>query len=103
MVEVAQTLLGRGFKVRIYEPALNLEALVGSNKRVIDTRMPHLASLLCADLKAAVGAQGLIVAAHKCAPVEELKKLVTAQHRVLDVNGWPELRELPCRYEGFCW
>jgi GDP-mannose 6-dehydrogenase len=103
LVEVAQTLLGRGFKVRIYEPALNLEALVGSNKRVIDTRMPHLASLLCADLKAAVGAQGLIVAAHKCAPVEELKPFVTAKHRVLDVNGWPELRELPCRYEGFCW
>jgi GDP-mannose 6-dehydrogenase len=103
MVEVAQTLLGRGFKVRIYDPTLNLETLVGSNKRVIDTKMPHLASLLCPDLKTALGTQGLVVAAHKCAPVAELKKLVTAKHQVLDVNGWPELRELPWRYEGFCW
>ena len=46
MVEVAQVLLGRGYKVRIYDPALNLGAIVGANRRVIDTRMPHLASLL---------------------------------------------------------
>jgi GDP-mannose 6-dehydrogenase len=103
MLEVAQTLLGRGCKLRIYDPTLNLEMLVGSNKRVIDAKMPHLASLLCPDLKTAIGAQGLIVAAQKCAAMEELRGLVTAEHQVLDVNGWPELRELPCRYEGFCW
>jgi GDP-mannose 6-dehydrogenase len=103
MVEVAQTLLGRGFKIRIYDPTLNLETLVGSNKRVIDTKMPHLSSLLCLDLKTALGSQSLVVAAHKSAPVAELKKFVTAKHHVLDVNGWPELRELPWKYEGFCW
>jgi GDP-mannose 6-dehydrogenase len=103
MLEVAQTLLGRGCKLRIYDPTLNLETLVGSNKRVIDAKMPHLASLLCPDLKTAIGTQGLIVAAQNCAPLEELKKLVTAKHQVLDVNGWTGLRELPCKYEGFCW
>ena len=103
MVEVAQTLLGRGYPLRIYDPALNLAGLVGANKRVIDTKMPHLASLLQADLKSAVGTQGLILAAQQVASVDELKKLVTPRHQVLDVNGWPELRELPCRYDGFCW
>lgn len=103
MLEVAQTLLGRGCTLRIYDPTLNLETLVGSNKRVIDTKMPHLANLLCADLKKAIGAQGLIVAAQKCAPLEQLKQFVTSRHQVLDVNGWPELRELPGKYEGFCW
>ncbi|MBK8000931.1 MAG: UDP-glucose/GDP-mannose dehydrogenase family protein [Verrucomicrobia bacterium] len=103
MVEVAQTLLGRGFKLRIYDPALNLAALVGANKRVIDSKMPHLASLLCPDLKTALGSQGLVVAAQKCAPVADLKQFITAQHHVVDVNGWPELRELPSKYEGFCW
>ena len=103
MVEVAQTLLGRGFKLRIYDPALNLSALVGSNKRVIDMKMPHLASQVCLDLKTALGTRGLVVVAQRCAPVSELKQFITAQHQVLDVNGWPELRELPARYEGFCW
>lgn len=103
MVEVAQTLLGRGFKLRIYDPALNLSALVGANKRVIDMKMPHLASLLCPDLKTALGSQGLVVAAQKCAPIVDLKQFITPQHHVVDVNGWTELRELPSKYEGFCW
>lgn len=103
MVEVAQTLLGRGYKLRIYDPALNLETLVGSNKRVIDTKMPHLASLLHADLQSALGGQGLILAAQPCASLADLKQWVTAKHHVLDINGWPELKELPGKYEGFCW
>ncbi|HXJ61106.1 MAG TPA: UDP-glucose/GDP-mannose dehydrogenase family protein, partial [Verrucomicrobiae bacterium] len=63
----------------------------------------HLASLLSPDLASAVGQQGLIVAAQPCASLQELKPLITSKHRVLDVNGWPELRELPAQYEGFCW
>jgi len=103
MVEIAQTLLGRGYKLRIYDPALNLSALVGANKRVIDTRMPHLASLLCSDLPRAIGRRGLVVVAQKCAPLSELTQVVTPDHVVLDVNSWPELKELPSRYVGFCW
>jgi len=65
--------------------------------------MPHLASLLHTDLATAIGQRGLIVAAQKCAPLADLKKLVTANHHVLDVNGWADLKELPAKYEGFCW
>jgi GDP-mannose 6-dehydrogenase len=103
MVELAQTLLGRGYKLRIYDPALDMGALIGVNKRVIDAKMPHLATLLCSKLEQAVGQRGLIVAAQKCARLEELKRFVTSEHSVLDVNGWPELKQLPSRYIGFCW
>jgi GDP-mannose 6-dehydrogenase len=103
MVELSQVLLGRGYRLRIYDPALNLAELIGANKRVIDVKMPHLASLLHHDLGAAIGSSGVIVAAQKCAPVSDLRKHVTAAHHVIDVNGWPELRELDSPYEGFCW
>jgi GDP-mannose 6-dehydrogenase len=103
MVEVAQNLLGRGFKVRIYDPQVNLSRIVGRNKRVIDEKMPHLASLLHQDLAAAIGEQGLVVAAQRCASVADLAKCLTPRHQVLDVNGWAELRSLPVKYEGFCW
>jgi GDP-mannose 6-dehydrogenase len=103
MVEVVQTLLGRGYTVRVYDPALDLATLVGSNRRVIDSRMPHLASLLRSDLREAIGAQGLIVAAQPCASLERLKTCVTARHQVIDVNGWPGWQELPAKYTGFCW
>jgi hypothetical protein len=28
---------------------------------------------------------------------------ITEKHHILDINGWPELASLPCRYEGLCW
>lgn len=103
MVEVAQTLLGRGFPLRIYDPALNLASLVGSNRRVIDTKMPHLASLLHPDLKGALGSGGLVLVSQKCASLDELRQHLTPQHSLLDINGWKELASLPARYQGFCW
>ncbi len=103
MVDVAQYLLGHGLELRIFDPALNLSALVGANKRVIDVRMPHLASLLKSDLASALGSQGVVIAAQKCASIDELAKVVTPGHHVIDVNGWDALKDLPSAYAGFCW
>jgi len=103
MVEVAQALLGRGSRVRIYDPQLNPGKAIGNNGRSINVRMPHLASLLHADLAKAVGEQGLVVAAQRCASLTDLAKAITPRHRLLDVYGWPELRTLSAPYEGFCW
>jgi GDP-mannose 6-dehydrogenase len=103
MVEVAQNLLGRGYRLRIYDPQLNLARIVGSNKRVIDEKMPHLASLLHEDLSAALGEEGLVLVAQRCVSLAELAKRITLRHHLLDINGWPELRGLAGTYEGLCW
>ena len=103
MVETAQILLGRGYTLRIYDPTLDLAALVGANRRVIDTKMPHLAALLKDDLPSALGQRGLVIAAQRCASIEDLRRWITPEHWILDLNGWPALRELSAHYEGLCW
>lgn len=103
MVEVAQDLLGRGYDVRIYDPQINMARLIGRNKTLIDTKMPHLSSLLRDKLSDAVDSEGIIVAAQKCVSLDALSHIVTERHLIVDINGWAELRQLPCRYEGFCW
>jgi GDP-mannose 6-dehydrogenase len=103
MVEVAQSLLGRGYALRIYDPQLNLTRMVGSNKRMIDEKMPHLAMLLHQDLGSALGGRGLVLVAQRCVSITDLAKQVTPNHHVVDINGWPELRSLSASYEGFCW
>lgn len=103
MVEVAQTLLGRGYELRIYDPQLNFAELVGSNKRLIDVRMPHLASLLKKSLPEALGEKGMVIVSQKCVELSELEKHIRPEHQVLDVNGWTELKLLPVKYHGFCW
>jgi GDP-mannose 6-dehydrogenase len=103
MVEVAQNLLGHGYAVRIYDPQLNLARVLGSNKRVVDLKMPHLASLLCGDLPSALGKGGLVLVAQRCVDLGELARLIRPDHHLVDINGWDELRALPTSYEGFCW
>jgi len=103
MVAVAETLLGRGYQLRIFDPQLNLSRLVGANEAEIQRRMPHLASLLCATAGEVLDGSDLIVASQACAAIDSLRPHVQPHHHVIDVNGWPALKELPCGYEGLCW
>ena len=47
MVELVETLLGKGCQIKIYDKNVSLARLVGSNKRFIEGVLPHLAELLC--------------------------------------------------------
>lgn len=103
MVAVAETLLGRGYELHIYDPQLNLASLIGANANEIQRRMPHLASLLRLSLREVIDGSEVIVAAQKCARPEELLGSVRPEQWVIDVNGWCELKALPWKYEGVCW
>lgn len=103
MVAVAETLLGRGYELRIYDPSLNLSRLIGANEAEIQRRMPHLASLLKADAREVVEDSDLIVASQKCVSVSDLGAWAKPGQNVIDVNGWRDLQTLPWKYEGLCW
>ena len=103
MVAVAETLLGRGYELRIYDPNLQLSRLVGANEAEIQRRMPHLASLLRDDPREVIETSELIVASQKCVPVADLALWARPDQAVLDVNGWRDLAGLAWQYEGLCW
>lgn len=103
MVALAELLLGRGHELRIFDPAVNLARLIGANEAEIQRRMPHLAQWMRATAAEVVSESDVIVAAQRCASLDELRASVTAEQHVIDVNGWRELASLPWRYEGLCW
>lgn len=103
MVAVAETLLGRGYDLRIYDPSLNLSKLIGANAAEMQRRMPHLNSLLKSDVGEVIEHAELIIASQKCASIDELATWVKPGQSVIDVNGWRELKSLPWDYEGLCW
>jgi len=45
-VDLAETLLGKGFDVRIFDPIIQPSQLVGSNRHYVESRLPHLRRLL---------------------------------------------------------
>jgi GDP-mannose 6-dehydrogenase len=103
MVAVAETLLGRGYQLQIYDPQLNLTRLVGANEAEIQRRMPHLASLLRDTAVDVVATSDLIIVSQACAAPSELLPHIRPEQWIIDVNGWSALKELPCHYEGLCW
>jgi GDP-mannose 6-dehydrogenase len=46
LVELAERLVGKGFDLRIYDPAVSLARLVGANREFIEAHIPHLSTLL---------------------------------------------------------
>jgi GDP-mannose 6-dehydrogenase len=103
MVSVAETLLGRGYELHIYDPQLNLSRLIGANEAEINRRMPHLAQLLRTSPVEVIERCEVIVASQKCARPDELATAARAEQFAIDVNGWSDLKMLPWTYEGTCW
>jgi GDP-mannose 6-dehydrogenase len=46
LVELCERMLGKGYDLRIYDPAVVESALLGANKAFIDAHLPHLRELL---------------------------------------------------------
>ena len=45
-VDVIETLVGKGCDISIYDKYINISLLTGTNKEYIDSKIPHLSSLL---------------------------------------------------------
>jgi GDP-mannose 6-dehydrogenase len=46
LVELAERLVGKGYRLRIYDANVQLSRLVGANREYIEDRLPHLGDLL---------------------------------------------------------
>jgi GDP-mannose 6-dehydrogenase len=103
MVAAAETLIGRGYELRIFDPQINLSRLIGSNEQQIQARMPHLAQLLQPTAEDVLATSEVIVISQKCATLDTLRANLRPEQILIDVNGWRDLQQLASRYEGICW
>lgn len=51
LVDLAETLIGKGFDLKIHDPDLKGRTLIGANLRFIEERLPHLSRLLVEDVR----------------------------------------------------
>jgi GDP-mannose 6-dehydrogenase len=50
LVDLAETLIGKGYDLRIHDPDLKGRTLTGANLRFVEERLPHLSRLLVCDI-----------------------------------------------------
>ncbi|MBO0727836.1 MAG: UDP-glucose/GDP-mannose dehydrogenase family protein [Acidimicrobiaceae bacterium] len=102
-VELAETLLGKGFDVRIYDPVVDTCRLIGANRQYAASRLPHLQRLITPTPAAALqGADlALVSSSH---PAVLAAVLAEPPSMVLDLHGrlGGDIEALP-QYEGVAW
>jgi GDP-mannose 6-dehydrogenase len=102
-VELAERLIGKGFEVRIYDPIINPDKLVGANRRHVRAKLPHLDRLLARTPgEALADAEVVVVASSEPETLEALAG--ETPKLVLDLHGRLGDRiEQLAGYEGVGW
>jgi len=104
MVILAETLLGKGYTLKIYDENVLLARLTGSNKDYIDRQIPHLSALLCPTLDEVMSTSDVLVVGNQSPKFSEALEHTRANQVVLDLVRIPcNLSRVPAEYHGICW
>jgi GDP-mannose 6-dehydrogenase len=104
LVLLAERLIGKGCRLRIYDPDVRLAQITGANRAFIERELPHIGELLSGDLDAVLkGAKVAVVG--RCRGQDLLVLGRWAETGViLDLDSLPpELRRRAREYHGICW
>ncbi len=100
-VAVAKILIGEGVKLKIYDPGINLEKLIGSNKEAVRNALGHLEDYLVSSI-ACLGESEIIIVNHSTLDAETVNKWLDAGIKVFDLAGIEHV-EKHTNYEGIAW
>ncbi|MEK6733189.1 MAG: nucleotide sugar dehydrogenase [Candidatus Omnitrophota bacterium] len=80
LVRLAEILIGKGLKLKIYDKNIAMAKLVGANRKYINKEIPHISSLLCKRINEAIRDSELIILGHDTKEFKEaVKKLKKPQ------------------------
>jgi GDP-mannose 6-dehydrogenase len=104
LVILAEALLGKGLKLKIYDKNVSLARLVGANKDYIEKQIPHLSSLLCTNVSEVIEGSEVIVIGNQAPEFLDAVASATRDQIVIDLVRLPMLgRTLEADYRGICW
>ena len=103
LVSLIETLLGKGYHVRIYDRNVSTSRLIGANRRFIDEHIPHLSCLLVEDIDDLAAGADVVVVGYKSPEFVQAIETLRADQTVIDLARLATPVKTPARYEGICW
>lgn len=104
LVIMAERFIGKGLKLRIFDPQVDVARLIGANRRYIEESIPHIASLMTSDIDELVRESEVLVVAMKTPEVlAALQAHTRPEQMLLDVAVLPDRRAHRAVYQGVCW
>jgi GDP-mannose 6-dehydrogenase len=103
LVNVAESLIGKGFDLRICDPDVNMAALLGTNREYINRRLPHLASLMVESVDEVLAHADLIIVGQDTQEFRNTLPRLDERHIVIDLVRAADGIASNDRYYGLCW
>jgi GDP-mannose 6-dehydrogenase len=89
LLALVETLIGKGFEVRVFDRHLALANLVGANRRQLLEKIPHIASLLTRSLRQLQRHAEVLVIGHGGQDARRLLASAQPQQLVIDLTREP--------------
>jgi GDP-mannose 6-dehydrogenase len=86
MVSLVEALIGKGCDVRILDSNVAVGRLVGANRRYIEEQIPHIASLMCADVEALLSHAEVLVIGNTGPEAAQALEGAGPEHTVVDLT-----------------
>jgi GDP-mannose 6-dehydrogenase len=102
-VTVVETLLGKGYGVKIYDKNIYLSNLTGTNKVYIDHHIPHLSKLMVSNIDELAEDVDVIVINNKEQEYLDILEKVSEATVIVDMVRLPEAMRSKKNYLGINW
>ena len=104
MVILAETLLGKGYDLRIFDQNVLLARLTGANKDYIEKQIPHLSRLLRPSIDDVLDESDVIVIGNNAPEFADAVARCGAHQIVIDLVRVPvDHATIKATYQGICW
>jgi GDP-mannose 6-dehydrogenase len=102
LVELAEMLIGKGFDLSIYDSNVEYARVHGANKDYIESKIPHVSSLLNSDFNQVVDGSDIIVLGNRDERFRALAQHAPEGKQVVDLVGFMK-HTTNGTTEGICW
>ncbi|MDN3513889.1 MAG: nucleotide sugar dehydrogenase [Candidatus Brocadia sp.] len=103
IVEVVETLIGKGFCIKLYDRNVNIARLVGANKTYIERRIPHLAELMCNSIESVIKESDVIIIGNMSIEFNEAISKIGEDKIIYDLVRIDRNRKSGGNYIGLAW
>jgi GDP-mannose 6-dehydrogenase len=102
LVELAEMLIGKGYELRIFDSNVEYARVFGANKEYIESKIPHVSSLLCGELEDVVATSDVLILGNGDSRFADVLMNAGDDKQIVDLVGFMQHSTSGSK-EGICW
>ncbi|HEY9130468.1 MAG TPA: UDP-glucose/GDP-mannose dehydrogenase family protein [Dyella sp.] len=102
LVELAEMLIGKGYELTIFDENIEYARVHGANREYITSKIPHISSLLNADLDEVIEGSDVLIVGQRDGNFAKVVNGARGDRKVVDLVGFMPHTSTP-EMQGICW